>query len=41
MEPVTNSGFLPTSEKGRLYLAINDKSYEHNDGEFSVAVAVM
>ena len=41
VEMVTNSGFLPTSEKGRLYLAVSDSSYEHNDGEFSVAVTVM
>ncbi len=41
VEPLTNSGFLPTSEKGRLYLAVSDSSYEHNDGEFSVAVTVM
>ncbi|MBF8266866.1 MAG: hypothetical protein HW388_374 [Dehalococcoidia bacterium] len=41
VEPVTNSGFLPTSEKGRLYLAVSDDSYEHNEGEFVVTVTVM
>ena len=41
VELVSNSGFLPTTERGRLYLAVNDSSYEHNDGEFSVAVTVM
>jgi hypothetical protein len=41
VELLDTSGFLPTTERGRLYLAINDSSYEHNDGEYSVAVTVM
>lgn len=41
VEPVSDSGFLPIEERGRLYLAINDDSYENNDGEFIVNVGVL
>ena len=28
-------------QRGRLYLAVNDESYENNDGEFRVSVTVL
>ena len=40
-EPVYYSGFLACENKGRLYVAINDDSYENNDGEYTVIVSVL
>lgn len=41
VEPLFESGFLAISEFGRLYVAVNDESYENNDGEFMVSVSVL
>ena len=41
VEPVYFSGFLALEDKGRLYLAVNDESYENNEGEFTVSVTVL
>jgi hypothetical protein len=41
VEPVYYSGFLALEDKGRLFLAVNDESYENNDGEFTVSVTVL
>ena len=41
VEPVYFSGFLALEDKGRLYLTINDESYENNEGEFTVSVTVL
>jgi hypothetical protein len=41
VEPVYFSGFLALEDKGRLYLAVNDDSYEDNEGEFTVSVTVL
>jgi len=41
VEPVYDSGFLALEEKGRIYLAVNDESYENNEGEFTVSITVL
>ena len=41
VEPVYYSGFLATEDKGRIFLAVNDESYESNEGEFTVTVTVL
>ena len=41
IEPVYFSGFLASEDKGRVYVTINDDSYENNDGEFTVIVSVL
>ena len=41
VEPVYDSGFLAIAEIGRLYMAINDESYEDNDGEYTISVGVL
>ena len=41
VEPVYFSGFLASEDKGRLYVTINDDSYENNDGEYTVIVSVL
>ena len=41
VEPVHFSGFLASEDKGRLYVTINDDSYENNDGEYTVIVSVL
>ena len=41
VEPVYYSGFLALEDKGRLYMAVNDESYENNEGEFTVSLTVL
>ena len=41
VEPVYYSGFLALEDKGRLYLAINDESYDNNEGEFTVSITIL
>lgn len=41
VEPVYFSGFLASEDKGRLYVTINDDSYDNNDGEYTVIVSVL
>lgn len=40
-EPVFYSGFLASAEKGRIFFAVNDDSYESNDGEFTIILTVL
>ena len=41
IEPVYFSGFLATEDKGRLFLTVNDESYDNNRGDFSITVTVL
>ena len=41
IEPVYYSGFLATEDKGRLFLTVNDESYDNNRGDFSITVTVL
>ena len=41
IEPVYFSGFLAAEDHGRLYLIVNDVSYENNEGEFIVNVGLL
>jgi hypothetical protein len=41
IETVYFSGFLATDDKGRIYLAVNDESYQNNEGEFTVGLTVL
>lgn len=41
VEPVYYPGFLAITEVGRLYMAVNDESYENNDGEYIVNLSVL
>ena len=41
IEPVYYSGFLATEDKGRLFLTVNDESYDNNQGDFSITVTVL
>ena len=41
VEPVYYSGFLALEDKGRLFLAINDESYDSNEGEFTASITVL
>ena len=41
IEPVYYSGFLATEDKGRLFLTVNDKSYDSNQGDFIITVTVL
>ena len=41
IEPVYFSGFLAAEDQGRLYLIVNDVSYDNNDGEFIVNIGLL
>lgn len=41
VEPIYYSGFLALEEKGRIYMTVNDESYENNEGEFTVSITVL